>query len=95
MKNTLKKIALALFASVFMFSGCTQLTDPVNVYNGNGNNEENNVGETTNLTINVSSSENIIKFAKASTARTILPSAIDGTAAGSVFYIWGTNTITN
>ena len=65
MKNTLKKIALALFASVFMFSGCTQLTDPVNVYNGNGNNEENNVGETTNLTINVSSSENIIKFAKA------------------------------
>lgn len=95
MKNTLKKIALALFASVFMFSGCTQLTDPVNVYNGNGNNEEKNVGETTNLTINVSSSENIIKFAKASTARTILPSAIDGTAAGSVFYIWGTNTITN
>ena len=95
MKNTLKKIALALFASVFMFSGCTQLTDPVNVYNGNGNNEENNVGETTNLTINVSSSENIIKFAKASTARTILPSAIDGTAEGSVFYIWGTNTITN
>ena len=94
MKNTLKKIALALFASVFMFSGCTQLTDPVNVYNGNGNNEENNVGETTNITINVSSSENIIKFAKASTARTILPSAIDGTAAGSVFYIWGTNTIT-
>lgn len=94
MKNTLKKIALALFASVFMFSGCTQLTDPVNVYNGNGNNEEKNVGETTNLTINVSSSENIIKFAKASTARTILPSAIDGTAEGSVFYIWGTNTIT-
>lgn len=95
MKNTLKKIALALFASVFMFSGCTQLTDPVNVYNGNGNNEEKNVGETTNITINVSSSENIIKFAKASTARTILPSAIDGTAEGSVFYIWGTNTITN
>ena len=94
MKNTLKKMALALFASVFMFSGCTQLTDPVNVYNGNGNNEENNVGETTNITINVSSSENIIKFAKTSTARTILPSAIDGTAAGSVFYIWGTNTIT-
>lgn len=95
MKNTLKKIALALFASVFMFSGCTQLTDPVNVYNGNGNNEENNVGETTNITINVSSSENIIKFAKASTARTILPSAIDGTDAGSVFYIWGTNSITS
>lgn len=95
MKNTLKKIALALFASVFMFSGCTQLTDPVNVYNGNGNNNVNAVGETTNITINVSSSENIIKFADASTARTILPAAIDGRATGSVFYIWGTNSITS
>lgn len=95
MKNTLKKIALALFASVFMFSGCTQLTDPVNVYNGNGNNNVNAVGETTNITINVSSSENIIKFADASTARTILPSAIDGTKENSVFYIWGTNSITS
>lgn len=95
MKNTLKKIALALFASVFMFSGCTQLTDPVNVYNGNGNNEANNVGERTNITINVSSSENIIKFGTASTAKTILPAAIDGSATGSVFYIWGTNSITS
>lgn len=93
MKNTLKRIALAIFASLFVLTSCTQLTDPVTVYSGNGNKNV-EVGETTNITINVSSSENIIKFGTASTARTILPSAIDGTVEGSVFYIWGTNTIT-
>ena len=93
MKNTLKRIALAIFASLFVLTSCTQLTDPVTVYSGNENKNV-EVGETTNITINVSSSENIIKFGTASTARTILPSAIDGTATGSVFYIWGTNTIT-
>lgn len=93
MKNTLKRIALAIFASLFVLTSCTQLTDPVTVYSGNGDKNV-EVGETTNITINVSSSENIIKFGTASTARTILPSAIDGTVTGSVFYIWGTNTIT-
>ena len=93
MKNTLKRIALAIFASLFVLTSCTQLTDPVTVYSGNGNKNV-EVGETTNITINVSSSENIIKFGTASTARTILPSAIDGTVEDSVFYIWGTNTIT-
>lgn len=93
MKNTLKRIALAIFASLFVLTSCTQLTDPVTVYSGNGDKNV-EVGETTNITINVSSSENIIKFGTASTARTILPSAIDGTVEGSVFYIWGTNTIT-
>ena len=93
MKNTLKRIVLAIFASLFVLTSCTQLTDPVTVYSGNGNKNV-EVGETTNITINVSSSENIIKFGTASTARTILPSAIDGTVEGSVFYIWGTNTIT-
>lgn len=95
MKNTLKRIALAIFASLFVLTSCTQLTDPVTVYSGNGDKNVEVLGETTNITINVSSSENIIKFGTASTARTILPSAIDGTASGSVFYIWGTNTITN
>lgn len=93
MKNTLKRIALAIFASLFVLTSCTQLTDPVTVYSGNENKNV-EVGETTNITINVSSSENIIKFGTASTARTILPSAIDGTVEDSVFYIWGTNTIT-
>lgn len=94
MKNTLKRIALAIFASLFVLTSCTQLTDPVTVYSGNGDKNVEVLGETTNITINVSSSENIIKFGTASTARTILPSAIDGTVEGSVFYIWGTNTIT-
>lgn len=94
MKNTLKRIALAIFASLFVLTSCTQLTDPVTVYSGNGDKNVEVLGETTNITINVSSSENIIKFGTASTARTILPSAIDGKATGSVFYIWGTNTIT-
>lgn len=94
MKNTLKRIALAIFASLFVLTSCTQLTDPVTVYSGNGDKNVELLGETTNITINVSSSENIIKFGTASTARTILPSAIDGTVTGSVFYIWGTNTIT-
>ena len=94
MKNTLKRIALAIFASLFVLTSCTQLTDPVTVYSGNEDKNVELLGETTNITINVSSSENIIKFGTASTARTILPSAIDGTDAGSVFYIWGTNTIT-
>lgn len=94
MKNTLKRIALAIFASLFVLTSCTQLTDPVTVYSGNEDKNVELLGETTNITINVSSSENIIKFGTASTARTILPSAIDGTATGSVFYIWGTNTIT-
>lgn len=94
MKNTLKRIALAIFASLFVLTSCTQLTDPVTVYSGNENKNVEVLGETTNITINVSSSENIIKFGTASTARTILPSAIDGTDEGSVFYIWGTNTIT-
>ena len=94
MKNTLKRIALAIFASLFVLTSCTQLTDPVTVYSGNENKNVEVLGETTNITINVSSSENIIKFGTASTARTILPSAIDGTVEDSVFYIWGTNTIT-
>lgn len=95
MKNTLKRIALAIFASLFVLTSCTQLTDPVTVYSGNGDKNVELLGETTNITINVSSSENIIKFGTASTARTILPSAIDGTDENSVFYIWGTNTITS
>lgn len=94
MKNTLKRIALAIFASLFVLTSCTQLTDPVTVYSGNEDKNVELLGETTNITINVSSSENIIKFGTASTARTILPSAIDGTVEDSVFYIWGTNTIT-
>lgn len=94
MKNTLKRIALAIFASLFVLTSCTQLTDPVTVYSGNEDKNVEVLGETTNITINVSSSENIIKFGTASTARTILPSAIDGTKENSVFYIWGTNTIT-
>lgn len=95
MKNTLKRIALAIFASLFVLTSCTQLTDPVTVYSGNEDKNVELLGETTNITINVSSSENIIKFGTASTARTILPSAIDGTDENSVFYIWGTNTITS
>jgi len=94
MKNTLKRIALAIFTSLFVLTSCTQLTDPVTVYSGNGDKNV-EVGETTNITINVSSSENIIKFGTASTARTILPSAINGSDTDSVFYIWGTNSITS
>ena len=86
MKNTLKRIALAIFASLFVLTSCTQLTDPVTVYSGNGDKNVEVLGETTNITINVSSSENIIKFGTASAARTILPSAIDGTVENSVFY---------
>lgn len=93
MKNTLKRIALAIFASLFVLTSCTQLTDPVTVYSGNGNKNV-EVGETTNITINVSSSSEIIKFNTQTVARTIAPAAIDGTSGGK-FYIWGTNTISN
>ena len=93
MKNTLKRIALAIFASLFVLTSCTQLTDPVTVYSGN---EDKNVevGETTNITINVSSSENIIKFGTASTARTITPPQLQGDATGSKFYLFGKNVVT-
>ena len=93
MKNTLKRIALAIFASLFVLTSCTQLTDPVTVYSGN---EDKNVevGETTNITINVSSSENIIKFGTASTARTITPPQLQGNATGSKFYLFGKNVVT-
>lgn len=91
MKNTLKRIALAIFASLFVLTSCTQLTDPVTVYSGNEN-KNGEVGETTNITINVSSSSEIIKFNTQTVARTIAPEAIDGTSGGK-FYIWGTDTI--
>ena len=92
MKNTLKRIALAIFASLFVLTSCTQLTDPVTVYSGNGDKNVEVLGETTNITINVSSSSEIIKFNTQTVARTIAPAAIDGTLGGK-FYIWGTNTI--
>lgn len=94
MKNTLKRIALAIFASLFVLTSCTQLTDPVTVYSGNGDKNVEVLGETTNITINVSSSSEIIKFNTQTVARTIAPAAIDGTSGGK-FYIWGTNTISN
>lgn len=94
MKNTLKRIALAIFASLFVLTSCTQLTDPVTVYSGNGDKNVEVLGETTNITINVSSSSEIIKFNTQTVARTIAPEAIDGTLDGK-FYIWGTNTISN
>lgn len=94
MKNTLKRIALAIFASLFVLTSCTQLTDPVTVYSGNGDKNVEVLGETTNITINVSSSSEIIKFNTQTVARTIAPEAIDGTSGGK-FYIWGTNTISN
>ena len=92
MKNTLKRIALAIFASLFVLTSCTQLTDPVTVYSGNENKNVEVLGETTNITINVSSSSEIIKFNTQTVARTIAPEAIDGTSGGK-FYIWGKNTI--
>lgn len=92
MKNTLKRIALAIFASLFVLTSCTQLTDPVTVYSGNGDKNVEVLGETTNITINVSSSSEIIKFNTQTVARTIAPEAIDGSLGGK-FYIWGTNTI--
>lgn len=91
MKDTLKRIAFAIFASLFVLTSCTQLTDPVTVYSGNGDKNV-EVGETTNITINVSSSSEIIKFNTQTVARTIAPEAIDG-ASGGKFYIWGKNTI--
>lgn len=92
MKNTLKRIALAIFASLFVLTSCTQLTDPVTVYSGNEDKNVELLGETTNITINVSSSSEIIKFNTQTVARTIAPEAIDGSSGGK-FYIWGKNTI--
>lgn len=94
MKNTLKRIALAIFASLFVLTSCTQLTDPVTVYSGNEDKNVEVLGETTNITINVSSSENIIKFGTASTARTITPPQLQGDAEGAKFYLFGKNVVT-
>lgn len=94
MKDTLKRIAFAIFASLFVLTSCTQLTDPVTVYSGNGDKNVEVMGETTNITINVSSSENIIKFGTASTARTITPPQLQGDAEGSKFYLFGKNVVT-
>ena len=77
----LQKLAIVFTAFVFSFFSCAQITDPVNV----------NTNETTKfgskqITITVTSSEDIVKFETNSNARTILPNALE--SSNLHYYMW-------